>query len=54
MAGVVAERDGRAVGRADAAERAQDEELLAAQLCGIPAHAGVLGHPEEVHVPASF
>jgi hypothetical protein len=32
MAGVVSERDGSAVGRADAAVRAEDEEFLAAEL----------------------
>ena len=48
MAGVIAERDGRAVGRADAAVRAEDQEFLAAELRRIPAHAGVLRPAEQV------
>ena len=48
MSGMVAERDGGAVGRANAALRAQDVELLASQIGGIPAHAGVLRPSENV------
>ena len=48
VAGVIAERDRRAVRRADAALRAEDEELRAAELARVPAHAGVLRQPEEV------
>ena len=47
VAGVVAERDGAAVGRADAALRAEDQELAAAQLGRVPAHAGVLRQAED-------
>ena len=46
--GVVAQRDRRAVGGADAALRAEDEEFLAAQLFWVPAHAGVLRQAEDV------
>ena len=48
MADVIAERDRRAVGRADAAHGAQDQELRAAQLGRVPAHAGVLRQAEQV------
>ena len=48
VAGVIAERDRGAIGGADAAVGAEDEELLAAERGGIPAHAGVLGPAEEV------
>ena len=48
VAGVVAERDGRAVGGANAAVGAEDEELLAAERGGVPAHAGVLAPAEEI------
>ena len=46
--GVVAERDRRAVGRANAAVRRQDEELIAADGGRLPAHAGVLRPPEDI------
>ena len=48
VAGVVAEGDGRAVGGADAAVGAEDEEFLAAERGRVPAHAGVLAPAEEV------
>ena len=48
VAGMVAEGDGRAVGCADAALGAEDEELPAEHRRGRPAHAGVLGPAEEV------
>src|SRR5262249_29061725 len=48
VAGVIAQRDGRAVRGADAALGAEDEELLAAQFGRVPAHAGVLCQAEEV------
>ena len=48
VAGVIAERDGRAVGVADAAGRAEDQELAAAQFGRLPAHADVLRPAEQV------
>ena len=48
VAGMVAESDGRAVRGADAALRAEDEELGIAQAAGAPAHAGVLREAENV------
>ena len=48
VAGVIAQRDGRAVGRADAAVGAEDQELLAAERGRVPAHAGILGPAEQV------
>ncbi len=48
VAGVVAESDGRAVGGADSAMGAEDEELLTAERGRVPAHAGVLAQAEEV------
>ncbi len=48
MACVIAERHGRTVGRADSAVRAEDQELLAAERRGLPAHAGILAPAKEV------
>jgi hypothetical protein len=50
VTGVIAEGDGRAVGRADAAVGAEDEKLLgvAAERGGVLAHAGILGQAEEI------
>ena len=48
VAGVVAEGDRPAVGRADAALGREDEELRAPELAGVPSHARVLGPAEEV------
>ena len=48
VAGVIPERDGPAVGGADAALGAEHQELRPAQLARVPAHAGVLGQPEDV------
>ena len=48
VTGVIAERDGFAIGRAHAALRAEDEERLAPRLRRVPAHAGVLRQPEEI------
>ena len=48
VTGVVAERDRGAIGRADAAVGAQDENFLPAQRRGIPAHARVLRPAEDV------
>jgi len=45
---VVPERDRAPVGCADAALRAEDQELRAAQPPRLPAHAGVLGEAEEI------
>src|SRR5690606_25347194 len=46
VACVITERDGMAVRRADAALRAEDQELPAEQLARVPAHAGVLRQAE--------
>ena len=46
--GVVPERDRLPVGGAQAALRAEDEELPASGLRGLPPHAGVLAQAEEV------
>ena len=48
VAGVVAERDGRAVVGANAAERREEQELVASDLRRLPAHAGVLREAEHV------
>ncbi len=48
MAGVIAQRDGRAVGGANAAVGAQDQEFFAAQHSRVPAHAGVLRPAEQI------
>jgi hypothetical protein len=48
VAGVVAERDGRAVGRADASVSAEYEDFLAPERGRIPAHTGVLRPSEDV------
>ena len=48
VAGVVAERDRRAVLPAQPALRAEDQVRRAPDLGGVPAHAGVLGHAEQV------
>jgi hypothetical protein len=48
VAGVQAESDRRAVGRADAALRAQQEEFRPAQALHLPAHADVLRPAKEV------
>ena len=48
VAGVVAERDGRAIGRADPALRTKNEELFPEHGGRRPAHAGVLRHAEEI------
>ena len=48
VTGVITQRDGRAVGRADAAVGAEDQELLAAERSRIPPHAGILGQAEEL------
>ena len=48
MAGVIAECDGLPVRRPQAALGAKDEELLAPELSGLPAHAGILRHAEQV------
>ena len=48
VAGVVAERNGRAVGRADAALGAKNEELFPEHGGRRPAHAGVLRHAEKI------
>ena len=48
VARVVPERDRPPVRRADAALRAEDQELRAAQAPRLPAHAGVLREAEEI------
>ena len=48
VAGVKAERDGLAVLRAQAAVRAQDQELRIEESIRLPAHAGVLRQAEEI------
>ena len=48
MAGVIAERDGFAVRRAQAALRAENEKLSAAGFGRVPAHAGVLRQAEKI------
>ena len=48
MAGVIAERDGLAVRRAQPALGAQDQKLLAPDFGGIPAHAGVLRQAKQI------
>jgi len=48
VAAVVAEGDGAAIGGAEAAGGAEDEELLAAQVGRVPAHADILAPAEEV------
>ena len=48
VAGVIAERDGGAVVGANAAERREEEELVAADLRRLPAHTGVLREAEHV------
>ena len=48
MAGVIAEGDGRAVRRANAAVRREDQELLARQRRRVPSHPGVLAPPEQI------
>ena len=48
VAGVIPQRDGRAVGRADAAVRAENQEFLAAEFVGRPAHAGILRPAEDI------
>ena len=48
MAGVEAERDGGAVGGAQAAVGAEDEDFGAEECVRFPAHAGVLGQAEEI------
>ena len=48
VARVVAERDRRAVVGPHAAQGREDEELVAPDLGRLPAHAGVLGQPEDV------
>src|SRR5262249_47748403 len=45
---VIAERDGRAIGGADAAVRAEDEDLGAGHGGRGPAHAGILRQAEEI------
>src|SRR5207253_4945483 len=45
---VIAERDRVSVGRPDPALRAREQESGPAELPRIPAHAGVLGEPEDV------
>ena len=48
MAGVIAECDRLALLRAQAAHRADDDVLRSAEGVRTPAHAGVLGQPEDV------
>src|SRR5205823_545734 len=48
VAGVIAEGDGRAIVGSEAAGGGEDEKFLAADLGGIPPHAGVLGEAEEI------
>src|SRR5262249_2848809 len=48
MAGVIAQRDGFSIGRADAALGAEEEKRFARGFAGVPAHAGVLSEAEDV------
>jgi hypothetical protein len=48
MARVIAERNRRSIGRADASMRAEDEEFLASERGDVPAHPGILAPAEEV------
>ena len=48
VAGMVTESDRRAVGRADAAVRREDQNFFAAQLRRIPTHARVLRQTEQI------
>src|SRR5205085_2281319 len=48
VAGVVAQGNGPAVVGAEAALGGEEEELLAAEFGGVPAHAGVLRPAEQV------
>ena len=48
VAGVVAQRYGSAVGGANPAVGAQDQELFAAQQSRVPAHSGVLRPSEQI------
>lgn len=48
MTGVIGERDGFAIGRAASALGAKDEKLFAPDFGGIPAHACVLRHAEQI------
>src|SRR5689334_15243325 len=48
VAGVIAQRDGRAVVSAEPAGGAEQEELAAIQFIGPPAHADVLAPAEQV------
>ncbi len=48
VSGMEAESDGRAVFSAQAAMRAQDQELGIEQAIRVPAHAGVLSQAEEI------
>ena len=48
VAGVIAEGDRFSVRRTQAALRAEEEKLFAAQFAGVPAHAGVLREAKHV------
>ena len=48
MPGVITERDGLAIGRAQSALRAEDEKLFASDLGRIPTHAGILREAEQI------
>src|SRR5215813_9825984 len=48
MSGVITEGDGRTVIGPNAAGGAEEQKLPAPQPGGVPAHAGVLGEPENV------
>src|ERR1017187_10182947 len=48
VAGVITERDRGAIGRADAAVGAEDEELGSAERGGVPAHSSILAPAEQV------
>ena len=48
MAGVIAEGDGRAIRRADAALGAEDQKFRLAERVRVPAHPGILGQAKEI------
>ena len=48
MTGVIAQGDRSAIGRADAAVGTEDEELLPAERCRVPPHAGILTPAEGI------
>ena len=54
MTGVITKSDGLAVGRAQPALRAQNQELFAPHLGGIPTHAGILRQAEQIATGTIF